>query len=104
MKKAAVLMAAALLVLLAAPAAFATHKGDHQQPPACQNSQGQAPVKNKHCYPPQGAQQPSQAGKKASFQVQRDAGITVGVLVIAGLGAVTLFFATSGVLRRRLIS
>jgi hypothetical protein len=104
MKKAAVLLAAAVFVMLAAPAALATHRPDHQEPPACQNSQGQAPVKNKHCYPPQQGQQASQAGKKASFEIKRDGGITIGVLVIAGLGAFTLFLGTSAVLRRRLIS
>ena len=107
MKKAAVLLAATAFLLLAAPAALANHGGPH-----CAKSQGQgtqggtvAGNSGQPCaYPPGQTKQASQSGKKASFQIQRDGGITVGVLVIAGLGAVTLMLATNAVLRRRLIS
>jgi hypothetical protein len=104
MKKAAVLLAAAVFVMLAAPAAFATHRSDHQQPPACQNSQGQAPVKNKHCYPPAQQAQPKSAKKSFEFPQQaNDGSITIGMLIVAGLGAFTVMLAARGV-RRRLVS
>ena len=111
MKKTAGLLGATLFVLLTGPAALATHQPNHPEPQAYVRSQGQAPYLNPHCatgYPPgqvQGqAKKINPAGKKASFQFERDSGITVGVLLVAGLGAVTLFLATSAVLRRRLIS
>ena len=110
MKKAAVLLAAAAFLLLAAPAALANHGGPH-----CAKSQGQgtgegavAGRSGQPCaYPPGQAQQAAQSGKKANFEFPneaRDRGITVGVLVIAGLGAFTLLLATRTVLRRRVIS
>ena len=108
MKRVAVLLGVVGIVLLAAQAAFADAGGtpNRDPVPACANSQGSAPSKNPHCqYPPQG-QSAQTAGKKASFQFQRDAetGITVGVLLLAGLGAFTLFFGTRAIARRRLIS
>ena len=106
MKKAAVLLAAAAFLLLAAPAAFANHGGPH-----CANSQGRgtqggtvAGQSGQACaYPPGQAQQASQSGKKASFEFKREGGITIGMVVIAGLGAFTVLVAARG-LRRRLIS
>ncbi len=107
MKKAAVVLGTLAFLMLAAPAAFASHGGPHCAKSQGQGTQGGQVAGNslQECYPPPGqAAQAQQAGKKASFQFERDGGITVGVLVIAGLGAVTLFLATSAVLRRRLIS
>ena len=109
MKKAAVVMAAAaFLFVLAAPAAFATHRPGHQEPPACQNSQGSAQEKNKHCaqYPPSAQSQgQSVDAKNKSFQFPaqaNDGSVTVGMLIVAGLGAFTVLVAARGV-RRRLI-
>jgi hypothetical protein len=109
MKRVAVLLGVVGIVLLTAQAAIADKGGtpNRDPVPACANSQGSAPQKNPHCYPPQGQSAQAQtAGKKASFQFQRDAetGITVGVLLLAGLGAFTLFFGTRAIARRRLIS
>jgi hypothetical protein len=110
MKKAAVLLAAVAIVLVTTSAAFATHQPNHPRPPACDISQGAAPDKNPHCttgYPPGQSQQAQQAGKKASFEFPSEAqssGITVGVLIMAVLGAVTLFLVSRAVARRRLIS
>lgn len=101
MKKAAVLLAATAFLLLAAPAALANHGGPH----CAKSGNPTAGNSGKPCaYPPGQTKQASQGGKNASFEIQRDGGITVGVLVIAGLGAFTLFLATNAVLRRRLIS
>jgi len=53
MQKLLALVTAALLLVLAPAAALAVHKGkEHKRPPACEISLGQAPDKNKHCYPP----------------------------------------------------
>jgi hypothetical protein len=105
MKKAAVLLAAAVLVMLAAPAAFATHRQGHGNPgAACEQSQSQAPVKNKHCYPPEQQAQPNSAKKSFEFPQQaNDGSITIGMLIVAGLGAFTVMLAARGV-RRRLVS
>ncbi|MGH2709574.1 MAG: hypothetical protein ACRDH9_00005, partial [Actinomycetota bacterium] len=53
MRSAVMLISAAwmFLIMFGGPA-LATHKDGHQKPPACEKAQGQAPVKNKHCYPP----------------------------------------------------
>jgi hypothetical protein len=112
MKKAAVLLAAAAFVLLAAPAAFANHGGPH-----CAKSQGQgtqggevAGNSGQLCYPPPGqAQQaqvanPGQSKKSFEFPQQaNDGSITIGMLIVAGLGAFTVMLAARGV-RRRLVS
>ncbi len=104
MKKATILLGAVAVLFLASPAAFATHRPDHQQPPACQNSQGQAPVKNKHCYPPEQQAAPNSAKKSFQFPQQaNDGSITIGMLIVAGLGAFTVMLAARGV-RRRLVS
>ena len=108
MKKAAILLAAAAFLLLAAPAAFANHGGPH-----CAKSQGQgtgggatAGQSGQPCqYPPGQSQQAQQAGKKANFefpQQANDGSITIGMLIVAGLGAFTVMVAARGV-RRRLI-
>jgi hypothetical protein len=103
MKKAAVLLGAVAVLILASPAAFAGHRSGHQEPPACQNSQGQAPVKNKHCYPPEQQAQPNSAKKSFEFPQQaNDGSVTIGMLIVAGLGAFTVMLAARGV-RRRLV-
>ena len=81
------------VVLMVAGPAFATHRPDHQEPPACEKSQGQAQQHNKHCYPPASNAQEQETQKKASFATPapEGPGITVGMIAVAGLaGAGTL--------------
>ncbi len=109
MKKVAVLLAAVGILLIAAPAAFADHRGGHY-PPACgnasENSKGTAGgTKAGNSGQTCSQVPPGQARKSFQFpQEARDGGITVGILVIAGLGAFTLFIAARTLTRRRVIS
>ena len=96
MKRAAVLLAATVFLMLVAPAALAHHKPDHARgrsypPPGCKNP-GPA-QRNPNCQP---------ASFTSPFQA-RDGSITIGMLIIAGLGAFTVMLAARGV-RRRVIS
>ena len=103
MKKAAVLLGAVAVLFLTSPA-FAMHRPGHEEPPACDISQGSAPVKNKHCYPPGGGAATDSAKKSFQFPQQAsDGSITIGMLIVAGLGAFTVMVAARGV-RRRLVS
>ena len=98
MRKAAIALAAASILLLMGQAAFASHGGPH-----CAKSQGrganrgqQAGRSGQQClYPPgqtkKATAKPKKAknAKKASFQLdpeRREGSITVGMLVLAGLG------------------
>jgi hypothetical protein len=105
MKKAAILLAVVGIVVLSTQAAFADRGGtpNRDPVPACANSNGRAPSQNPHCYPPQ--QGSTQGAQKSNFQFPSEASrgsVTVGMLIIAGLGAFTVFLAARGV-RRRII-
>ncbi len=108
MKKiAGMLLAVGLFVAVAAAPAFATHKPGHHEPPACQNAKGHGKdavqQHNKHCYPPESSSATTVNGKKSSFSTtghSAPAGITVGMLTIAGLGTFAVVLATRRLHRR----
>jgi hypothetical protein len=112
MRKATLFLAATVFLLFTGPAVLAEHQANHNGPRACEVSEGAAPYMNPHCnggYPPgqvQKAQRVNQAGKKANFEFTRqtEGAITVGMLIVAGLGAFTVLLAARAVVRRRLIS
>ena len=96
------------LSLFGAGSALATHKGkEHQRPPACEISQGQAPDKNKHCYPP--AESPATEEGRAFGPDLSDGkpppgssggGITVGMAALAAAGAMGVGLAALGLRAR----
>lgn len=84
------------LTVFAGPV-LATHKDGHQRTPACENAQGQAPAKNKHCYPPN-TSTPNQTGSIPSFTSPGSKGeggggtipFSVGFLASSTAGLVTV--------------
>jgi hypothetical protein len=96
MKKLLALVAAALLLSLAPTAALAVHKDGHQRPPACDISQGQAPEKNKHCYPPLESEENSEgralgpnfpdSGPSSSGPSNEQGGIAVWMVALGAAG------------------
>ena len=118
MRKATFLLLVSCFLLGATGSAFATHKQGHQQPPACSNSQGNAPSQNRHCYPPPTGGRPSACDKpnpppnnphcsNASYTTEAPAerrpAVTVGMVLAAGALATVLLMVRrrwSGWLRR----
>jgi hypothetical protein len=100
-RKTAILLATIGVLFLTTQAAFADHKAGHY-PPACGNA-GKSLAGNSG----QTCSQTAPGQEKKSFQFPREArggSVTIGMLIIAGLGAFTVLLAARGVVRRRLIS
>ena len=97
MQKLLALVTAALLLVLAPAAALAVHKGkEHKRPPACEISLGQAPDKNKHCYPPLESEENSEgralgpnfpnSGPSSSGPSNEQGGIAVWMVALGAAG------------------
>lgn len=102
-------MAVGAIYALSAMPAFADAGGTPHSPnpPACENAQGHGNEAvhqhNKHCYPPASSSAATVNGKKSSFSTtghSAPAGITVGMLAIAGLGTFAVVLATRQLRRR----